>query len=235
MSSRPTKLVGAFYNKRANRWWSQIKMHGRSVYLGHYDTEELAHAAYTAARSAVAKRPSGTKPKERPFLIDEGIVKATLPNGLVCLMDEVDFYAFRHLHMSAHRPRSSLTSYVYGHGPGMRTAPLHRLILDAPSGMEVDHINGNGLDNRRANLRLCTGSQNSCNKGLNRSNTSGFKGVTLDKKSGRWHARIAVNGESRSLGFYGTPESAYEAYVQASKTLHGEFARHGRRLEATRG
>ena len=105
------------------------------------------------------------------------------------------------------------------------TKLLHQYILVAPDGFEVDHISGDGLDNRRVNLRLATRSQNQHNQRLNRSNTSGFKGVQLHKLTGRWMAMIKNGGKRKYLGCFGSPEQAHEAYRKASEEIHGPYGR----------
>jgi len=102
---------------------------------------------------------------------------------------------------------------------------LHRLIMNAPSDLEVDHKNRDGLDNRRDNLRLATTSQNQQNCTRRPTNTSGFKGVCWHKEKKKWHARIMVNGKSHNLGYFMTPEGAHAAYSEASACLHSEFGR----------
>ncbi|MEY4514457.1 MAG: hypothetical protein RLZZ450_6579 [Pseudomonadota bacterium] len=102
---------------------------------------------------------------------------------------------------------------------------LHRFIIGAPAGAEADHVSGNGLDCRRGNLRVCTRSENERNKGVRSDNTSGFKGVHLDRRLGRWQAQITLFGRTRSIGMFATPEAAHEAYKAAAAQLHGEFAR----------
>ncbi|WP_423766655.1 HNH endonuclease [Cupriavidus necator] len=112
--------------------------------------------------------------------------------------------------------------------PGKRaTERLHRAImgLTVGGGGEVDHANGNKLDNRRGNLRLCTKSQNQWNKGIYSNNTSGFKGVSYDGRQGKWQARIRVGGKMRSLGYFYAPEQAHAAYCAAANELRGQFAR----------
>jgi hypothetical protein len=107
------------------------------------------------------------------------------------------------------------------------SVPIHRLIMNAHKGQEVDHINNNGLDNRRSNLRICSHSQNMMNTQLNKNNKSGFKGVSIDKKNKylSWRAQISINNKKICLGNFVIPEEAHEAYCEASKKYHGEFAR----------
>lgn len=95
---------------------------------------------------------------------------------------------------------------------------------DWPS-MGLDHINGNRTDNRIDNLRLATVAQNGWNRKAQRSSTSGFKGVTFHRKSGRWQAAIRYQGGPRHLGLFDTAEQAHAAYVDAANRLFGEFAR----------
>jgi hypothetical protein len=94
-----------------------------------------------------------------------------------------------------------------------------------PSEKVVDHINCNTLDNRRENLRLCNQSENIRNARKNFQGKNPYKGVSLYKPTNRWRARIQVNDKTIYLGYYDTPEKAYEAYVAASKKYHGEFGR----------
>jgi hypothetical protein len=105
-----------------------------------------------------------------------------------------------------------------------RSVLLHRFILNAPSGMQVDHINLDGLDNRRANLRLATNAQNHCNI-PSRPSRFGFRGVESPKRfNGGYGARIKVNGEIVRIGPFKTAEEAARAYDLLAKHYHGEFA-----------
>lgn len=95
---------------------------------------------------------------------------------------------------------------------------LHRVVLGAVKGQNVDHINRDKLDNRRENLRFVTRSQNS----INRSNKNQFRGVR--NEDGRWRASIGVNRKCIKLGTFKTAEEAALAYNEAAKKFHGEFA-----------
>lgn len=108
--------------------------------------------------------------------------------------------------------------------PGVQcTVSMHTFL----TGWElVDHINGLSLDNRRANLRPATASQNSANRGLNEAGTrSGFKGVYWHAHSKSWQARIVKDRRARSLRYHPTAEQAARAYDRAAIELFGEYAR----------
>lgn len=89
--------------------------------------------------------------------------------------------------------------------------------------LQIDHINGDSLDNRWANLRLATAAQNAANAGMYANNTVGFKGVSPHKCG--YQARIGINGRLKALGVYKTPEEAHDAYMREARRVFGEFAR----------
>ena len=103
---------------------------------------------------------------------------------------------------------------------------LHRLILNAPNNKHIDHINCNGLDNRKSNLRFATRSQNRCNTSKVLSKY-GFKGVYFhkDRTSNPWRAYITSNKKPKTIGYYPTKEAAAKAYDVAAKDMFGEFAK----------
>lgn len=101
---------------------------------------------------------------------------------------------------------------------GHRIAWLH-VHGDWPAG-DLDHINQIKTDNRIANLRVATRSQNEQNKSLRADNTSGYRGVCWSKRASRWIARIQTDGKYRNLGAFETPEAAYAVYLDAAAKLH---------------
>lgn len=91
----------------------------------------------------------------------------------------------------------------------------------------IDHINGVRDDNRESNLREASQAQNCANMRRSKANKTGFKGVYLNKKLGRYQANIKDGGKIRNLGLHYTAEAAHEAYIKAANDIHGEFARAG--------
>lgn len=102
---------------------------------------------------------------------------------------------------------------------------MHRVILGLPGEMDGDHRNGDGLDNRRSNLRPATAMQNSQNQGVRKTNKAGLKGVSWWGPLGKWKAGIQANGTPVHLGYFETPEAAARAYDAAARLYHGEFAK----------
>jgi hypothetical protein len=104
----------------------------------------------------------------------------------------------------------------------------HRLAVFYMTGEwpdQVDHKNGG--DNSASNLRACTQSQNLANRGMNKNNTSGYKGVSFDRKKGRYCAYLTVNLRRRFLGYFDAAEDAHAAYRSAAERAFGEFANPG--------
>lgn len=104
---------------------------------------------------------------------------------------------------------------------------MHRAILLTPHDKITDHINGNTLDNRRGNLRICTSSQNQANRRCTRKTptTSRFKGVSWHAGDRRWQAKIGVNRQHIYIGEFKDETDAARAYNEAAKKYFGEFAR----------
>lgn len=107
---------------------------------------------------------------------------------------------------------------------------LHRLIVQCPDGMDVDHINGDKLDNRKENLRICTRSENLANKESASDSRKRLKGAYINKRSKniQWSSSINIPNSNprkqKHLGYFKTEEEAHEAYKNASLEIHGEFS-----------
>ena len=115
------------------------------------------------------------------------------------------------------------TNYVRGTVDG-RQVLLHRLLMNHPEGMDVDHINHNGMDNRRCNLRIVTRGQNAQNSRISKNNTSGVKNVHYLKSRDRYRVTIGVDNRSIQVGYFKTLQEATEARNLALKEYHGEYA-----------
>ena len=147
---------------------------------------------------------------------DRGKIK--LSNGLFAKIDEADYPI-----VSMYKWHFNRYAYTLI-GGGHHWLSMHRLILNPPTGMEVDHINRDKLDNRRSNLRVCTPSQNRHNHGNYSTNKSGYNGVSFEKQTRRWYATIWHNGRNIHLGRFDSKESAAIAYNELAKNLRNEFA-----------
>ena len=101
---------------------------------------------------------------------------------------------------------------------------LHRLIMDAPAGVMVDHINRDRLDNRRTNLRMATNAQNQANVTKRQGMTSRYKGVSRHTATGGWQARISVEGKQMHLGYFADEAEAARAYDARAREVFGVFA-----------
>jgi hypothetical protein len=151
----------------------------------------------------------------------------SLTRGLVALVDAADYeWLTRHKWYAVHCWADKF--YAGRRNCGTKLY-MHRAILDASPDMYVDHVNGDTLDNRRANIRMATHSENQYNRGTQANNTSGYKGVALsvDNRPGRrnrWVAQIKANGKSVYIGSFATAEAAYAAYCEAAMQYHGEFS-----------
>jgi hypothetical protein len=152
-----------------------------------------------------------------------------LTKGKVAIVDDADYERLRQYSWSARKPKGYWYAARWRRSnepPGSCIILMHRFLLDAPAGVLVDHRDGDGLNNRRSNIRTATHSQNSHNRKMHVTNTSGFKGVVRNNKRGRpWLARIALNRRQMYIGVFDTPEEAARAYDRKAKELHGEFAR----------
>lgn len=149
-----------------------------------------------------------------------------LGGGFATIVDDEDFAELSKFKWNFHRDvntvyaiRANNKSY-----PGPPRAQMHRLITGAPDGVLVDHINRNGLDNRRCNLRFVNRNQNQANRGKQKNNTSGFKGVTYRKSRGVFYAQIKVRRRMIYLGSARTAEGAARLYDIGAKKYFGEYA-----------
>ena len=152
--------------------------------------------------------------------------KIQLTQGQVAIVDDEDYKTLNKYKWRASRDGNTFYAHRFtlGKHSNRKLLIMHRIIMNVPCGMVVDHIDMNGLNNQRKNLRICTNQQNRMHQGKQKNNTSGFKGVSWNKKNKKWKADIHVNGERVYLGYFDSIEDAYRVYCEACKELHGEFA-----------
>lgn len=157
-----------------------------------------------------------------------------LSKGNYTLIDKEDFEYFNHWKWHCSSSGYACRSVYLGAKGNVRSKRgvilLHRAILER-SGvkiekLEIDHYNGVKLDNRKANLRIATKSQNQMNTFIPKRNTSGFKGVSWDKSNNKWLASICINGKSKTLGRFTDLDKAAFVYKNAADYYFGEYARY---------
>lgn len=157
------------------------------------------------------------------MFIDETILYP-ISGGIVtisaCDKERLDAYTW---HISPGRTTTYARRSVWKNG---KTKPLymHRFILSAQPGTAVDHIDGNGLNNSRSNIRLATPSQNAANQRPTRQGSSSYKGVSWDKARNKWVAQIHVNKKHIQLGRFKSEVEAAQAYDAAALNYFGEYA-----------
>lgn len=145
-------------------------------------------------------------------------VKCTNPNtktDTVFLINVEDYEKIKHRYWQ--KQECSNTTYIL-----CRDGLLHRILMGDKKGYVIDHINGDGTDNRRNNLRYCTQQQNNWNSKIRNNTKSRYKGVTINKYS--IYARIYQDGKKIYLGCFNTPQEAAIAYNEAAKKYRNEFA-----------
>lgn len=171
-------------------------------------------------------------PESPTFIRDKKLKQIPLTKGRFALVDDEDYEvlsAFKwHVNSNGYALRSTRLNGV------KRDIRMHRLLMGlAPDDDRlVDHIDGDPLNNQRANLRLATWSQNCRNRKMQSNNSSGFKGVRWHSKDLRWVAQIVVAGRRKHLGNFRTREEAHAAYCKAAVELYGEFANFGEKKAA---
>lgn len=151
----------------------------------------------------------------------------SLKNGRIAIIDDEDYeivsqYRWyllkgKNTEYACHKKTENAIS--------LPTILMHRLVMNAPKGSQIDHINGDGLDNRKCNLRFCSHQENSRNSPKNWRGTSKYKGVGLCKRRKKWRARIKLNNKQVEIGCYNTEIEAATAYNMVALANFRQFAR----------
>lgn len=145
-----------------------------------------------------------------------------LTQGFEAIVDDVDYEELYRYSWSAQKTRNVNRVYARGSQKG-HLIYMHRAILQPKAHEICDHINRNGLDNRRVNLRIVSKSGNLMNTGVHKDNKSGVKGVSFYKKRQKWIAFIYAHNRSHFLGYFSTLEQAKTARLDAEKVYHSEI------------
>jgi len=188
---------GANYQGKfyCNKHWQRLHYHGTTELQGYKSRSE--------------------------FEIIEEVCKITTSRGVELIVDATDYEKVKEYSWCI-----SKTGYPVARMKDGRVIKLTRFLLEPKNPkLVIDHINGNPFDNRRANLRICTNTQNSRNCKLSKNNTSGYVGVRMTE-SGKWHAQIMVNRKEINLGRYEKLEDAIKARREGEIRYFGEFAPH---------
>ncbi len=149
--------------------------------------------------------------------------KIKLTQGKFAIVDDEVFDLLNQYRWCVRHDRSG--NWYAVRKEGGKNIRMHRKILNPQPGFDTDHKNGNGLDNRKENLRQATRSMNIANSVISSKNTSGFKGVYWSSNRGKWRARICKDYKKYCAGFFDNPILASKAYAKKAKELFGEFAR----------
>ena len=157
--------------------------------------------------------------------MDENTKVILLSQGEFAIVDAADYEWLSQWKWSLETNHSGnkYAMRMEGKRGNQKHVSMHRVIMGAHPGEEIDHIDGDGLNNRRGNLRKCTHTQNQYNQRKTRG-LSKYKGVTFNKGKGRWMAQIRIGVKFKFLGYWNSEKDAAAAYDDAAKFLHGEFA-----------
>lgn len=176
---------------------------------------------WLASKNGYRHIPAGQRDQGARISIEGDIARFDVGDGLVATVDAADVPLLGGFRWRARRANSTDPLYVQ-RCSFKKVIKLHRVITSAPSRVPVDHADGDTLNNRRSNLRICDDRANARNRRLTSLNTSGFKGVSRYYR--KWIAQIKVDGRTIRLGSFDDKVAAALAYDRAASELFGEFA-----------
>ncbi len=165
------------------------------------------------------RRAKAIEPQRWPPKRKRGVRRVALSQGLFATVDSADYPEIRKHTWSASRVGTKVYAVAWING---KLVAMHRFLLRPRKGQVVDHIDGNGLNNCRCNLRVCTRAQNQVNRGPRRGGSSRFVGVR--RRGNRWHAGITYRGRWHFLGTYADEVEAAKARDRKAVELHGPYA-----------
>ncbi len=155
------------------------------------------------------------------------IKKIELTQGKVSLVDEEDFEYLNQWKWYAQKDYKNGNYYAQRHDSqnNKKIVLMHKEILGVENKKQVDHKDGDGLNNQRTNLRPSSHSQNHSNTERYKNNKSGYKGVSWNKHSKKYLAQTSIDGKILVIGYFDSPEDAATAYNTVANQLHGDFTR----------
>jgi len=190
--------------------------------------EEKEFSKYEIQRRLVATKGMN------PYTVKDGIVYMDV-GGRVCLLDEEDLplvIKYRwHLRRQKNKKRGhddAIEYPIFKNSDHKKAIVMYHLIMPIKPGQVIDHINGNRMDNRKSNMRICSQRENSKNNGISRNNESGYKGVFKDKRYKNrdvWTFALKNDGRVIHETGFASPEEAARAYDAKAIALHGPYAR----------
>ena len=202
-------LVGTANSKKIDICINKEKAEGKLY---------LANSSNKACRNFQASRFINRPKVEQP---KKGDIKfIALTKGKIAIVDAEDYELLKQYKW--HSICSDGSFYAY-RCRNKKSISMHRMLMNAPKGKVVDHIDGNGLNNRRSNLRICTVSENIRNS-RGRHKTSKYKGVHWNKRAGKWVSSITEKGKYEFLGHFDDEAEAAKIYDKRAKRLFGEYA-----------
>jgi hypothetical protein len=163
--------------------------------------------------------------KVREPRIEGNLAYVPLGKGKEAVIDATDVWLVEHRNWSVTVHGYARTAIESDKRPSGTAIFMHRFLIGAPKGTYVDHIDGDKLNNTRANLRLCTMAENQANRSAQSNNKTGYKGVSFCKKTGRYRAQLVNESRIYRIGRFDTAEEAARAYDAVAKQTAGEFAR----------
>jgi len=166
-------------------------------------------------------KPKNFGRQKPPSPDDSGVRLIPLTQGKFAIVDADDYERLAKYKWHAYKNGST---YYASRTSANKKIIMHREIMQAPKGLLVDHIEGNGLNNRKSNLRLCTRVQNARNKRPKHNGSSRYKGVYWHISYRKWAANIRCNGKQKYLGRFDDEIEAAVAYDRKAELLFGEFA-----------
>lgn len=202
-------------NKRGQYIWECICDCGGSTIASGFDLRS-GHTLSCGCR--VKKKLSEMRTKYNTYDLSGDYGVGYTFNGTKFYFDLSDYNSIKNYCWGT--SHHYITAYDKVSGKQIR---LHRLVMNCPDGLMVDHINHNKADNRKENLRIVTNQQNAMNHLLPSNNTSGAIGVSWSKKSKKWRARIGLNGCEFVLGYFKSFDEAVKARECAEKEYFGEY------------